>query len=169
LKGTLWHRLDQAARAMSPFAITILLIMAGALPQRSPEVAPVIPALAMASVYYWSVFRPDLMPPWVIFLIGLFQDLLGGGPIGVQILGLLLIHVLVETQRRFFAHATFAMLWIVFAFFAAGVEFLIWILSSLLLETLVDPSAVLLQYFATVAAYPLLSWLFGRAQQAFLR
>ena len=67
------------------------------VPLRLPDVSPVVPALALVAVYYWAVHRPSLMPAWVVFLIGLFQDLLSGGPVGVGILSLLLVFALVES------------------------------------------------------------------------
>lgn len=168
-KLTVWQRLDLAGRALSPFAMTFLLVVVSAAPLRSPDVAPVMPALAVTAVYYWTVFRPDLMPVWAVFLIGLFQDLLLGAPLGVGVLSLLLVHLAIAAMRRFFANASFIMLWLAFAVIAAGLSLLSWLLASLLLGHLLAVGPVVLQYATTIAAYPCLAWLFGRAQQAFLR
>ena len=87
MKQGTWHRLDLTARSLTPTAITLLLIMLGMVPLQLPNIAPVVPSLALIGVFYWAVHRPDLMTIWAIFAIGLFQDLLSGGHVGVGILG----------------------------------------------------------------------------------
>lgn len=169
MKYTPLQRLDSWARALSPFAITVLLILASVALVRSPEVAPVMPFLALAAVFYWSVFRPDLLPPWAIFLLGLFQDLITGIPVGAGVLSLLIVYLTVTAQRRFFSSASFFMLWISFILIAALATLLLWLASCFLLGQFIDPAPVLLQYLTTIAVYPCLAWLLGQAQQAFLR
>ena len=85
MRTTALQRLDLFAKSLSPFAITLFLIMLGLVLVRSPDVAPVMPSMALAAVFYWTVFRPDLLPNWCIFLLGLLQDLLTGAPPGVSI------------------------------------------------------------------------------------
>lgn len=169
MKHTPLQRLDIWARALSPFAITMLLVLASVALVRSPEVAPVMPSLALAAVFYWSVFRPDLLPPWAIFLLGLFQDLITGIPVGAGVLSLLIVYLSVAAQRRFFSSASFFMLWISFILIAALATLPLWLASSFMLGQLIDPAPVLLQYLTTIAVYPCLAWLLGQAQQAFLR
>ncbi|MFC4350167.1 rod shape-determining protein MreD [Fodinicurvata halophila] len=164
----LLHRLDSAARAVVPFVLTLLLLLLSLLPFSTPDYAPVVPSLAMPAVYYWVVFRPDLMPLWATFLIGLIQDLLTGVPLGTGIMMLLVLHLLVTGQRRIFTTATFAMLWVIFALFAALVYALGWVLAALLMPMTPSEGPVILQYALTVASYPCLAWLLGRAQQLFL-
>lgn len=164
----LLHRLDSAARAIVPFVLTLLLLLLSLLPFNIPAYAPVVPSLAMPAIYYWVVFRPDLMPLWATFLIGLVQDLLTGVPLGTGIMMLLILHLAVMGQRRIFTNASFAMLWVIFALLAALVFALGWILAAVLLPMTPSQEPVILQYALTVASYPCLAWLLGRAQQLFL-
>lgn len=166
---SLWHRLDLVARGLAPLAITFLLMIATILPPRTPEIAPVMPALVLTAVYYWAIFRPDLLPIWLAFLLGVVHDLLTGAPLGLGSAVFLTAYLAVAAQRRFFAHATFAMLWSGFLLVAAMALTVEWAFGSLLQLRVVDPLETLLRYGATVAAYPCLAWLFGRAQQAFLK
>jgi rod shape-determining protein MreD len=39
-----------------------------------------IPFLIMA-IYYWSIYRPTLLPPWLVFTMGILFDFLGGLPV----------------------------------------------------------------------------------------
>jgi rod shape-determining protein MreD len=165
----LLQRLDLVARGFAPLAITFLLMLASVIPTRSPDMAPVMPALVLTSVYYWAIFRPDLMPLSLVFVLGVIHDLVVGAPLGIGPAMLMTAYFAVAAQRRFFAHATFAMLWAGFVLVAGMALAVEWLAGSLLLGGVVDPSATLLRYVATIAAYPCLAWLFGRAQQAFLR
>ncbi|MDX1575575.1 MAG: rod shape-determining protein MreD, partial [Kiloniellales bacterium] len=70
MREDVWHRLDLIARKILPFFVTLLLIMVAMVPLRVPLLSPVIPALPLIAVYYWSVHKPNLMPVWAIFLIG---------------------------------------------------------------------------------------------------
>jgi rod shape-determining protein MreD len=97
------------------------------------------------------------------------HDLLTGAPLGLGSAVLLTVWLAVSAQRRFFAHATFAMLWAGFALIAGLAIAVEWAFGSLLQMRLVDPAATVLRFAATVAAYPLLAWAFGRAQQGVLK
>lgn len=166
---TAWHRLDVFARSLSPVVVTLFLVLVGLVPLRIPEFSPVLPWLAMIAVYYWSVHRPDLMPLWAIFLIGLFQDLLGGGPVGVGVFALFAVNWIVAGQRRFFSSASFLMIWLAFLPVCGIGAAVIWFLSSVVLGLLLDPRPIAFQFLVTVGVYPCLAWLFGQMQRAFLR
>lgn len=57
------------------------------------------PVLALTAVYFWALVRPDLMPPFVVLVIGLLEDLLSGGPPGVWATGFVAAYALVDRQR----------------------------------------------------------------------
>ncbi len=169
MRSSLWHRLDLAARNLLPALLTLSLVVIALVPLRVPDLSPVVPALALVAVYYWAVHRPDLMPVWAVFLIGLFQDLLTSGPVGVGLLTLLLVFGMVEGLRRYLVNATFTALWVVFALVSAASFGASWILTCLLEARLIDPDPVFFRYLTTLAAYPCLAWLFAQLQRAWFR
>jgi rod shape-determining protein MreD len=164
---TIWERLDLAARAVFPFLVTFFMVLISAMPLRVPELSSIMPPLALVSVCYWSIYRPDLLPLWSVFLIGLLQDLLSGGPIGVATLTLISIHAVVLWQRRLFVSASFPMVWCGFMVMAAAALGMMWLLTCLGLLTFVSPRPLLFQYILTVAAYPCFSWLMTQGQRVF--
>ena len=166
MRSGLWLRLDHVARSLWPFALTVALVILSQVPLRITLLSPVLPSLALIAVYYWSIHRPDLMPIWAVFLIGLFQDLLGGGPAGVGILTLLAVHAVVTAQRRFFASASFVVIWLVFALVALAAQALAWLLVSALAGAVVEPRPATFQILLTIAVYPCLAWGFAQAQRA---
>lgn len=165
----LWHRLDLVARSISPFFVTLLLVLVGLLPLRIAELSPIVPALALIGVFFWSVHRPDLMPIWAVFLIGLTQDLLTGAVLGPGIVGLLVAHALVVWQLRFFLAASFAVIWVAFMLVAAASLGATWLLTCIALMAYVEPAPLFFQYLVTLAFYPCLAWAFLRGQRLFHR
>ena len=164
-----WTRLDGAARSLAPFALTVLLIVFGMVPLGVPNFAPIMPALGVIAVFFWLVYRPDLMPAWAVFLIGLIQDLLGGGALGVGVFVLLVVYAALAGQRRYIAQASFFLVWLAFVPVAAGAFVLTWLFNSLIADALLAPGPAAFQYLSTVAFYPCIAWLFLQAQRAFLR
>ena len=128
MTGFLLQRLDRFARNLIPFALSLLLVIIGTLPLQIPGYGLVAANLALMSVFYWSVYRPDLLPPWVAFLIGLLQDILVGTPPGLNALVLLLARAMVVSQGRVFRGKSFLVMWWGFAMVALGAQVLVWLL-----------------------------------------
>ncbi|MFQ5773464.1 MAG: rod shape-determining protein MreD [Kiloniellaceae bacterium] len=169
MSQTVWTRLDAVARSLFPFAFTLLLVMAGMVPLRIPDLSPVVPSFGLIAVYYWTIYRPDLMPSWAVFPIGMAQDLLGGGPLGINVVVLLVLCAAIGAQRRFLATGSFALVWAIFLPVAAGAFLLAWLFHSLIAGILIDPKPAVFQYMTTAAVYPCFAWLFAQAQRALLR
>ncbi len=164
-RATLGRRLDMTARHAFPATCTILLMLLTQLPFGIVDQAVLLPAVTLACVYFWSLFRPAALPPPVIFLIGLLLDLLGYLPIGVGVLILLIVHGLALRWRRMLTRQGFLTVWLVFAGFAMGAAFLVWALTALLGFRLLPLPPALFQAALTVALYPALAILFIRAHR----
>ncbi len=113
-------RLHHWARSLIPVTLSLLLVLVAILPLPVPYYSVVAPALPLMAVYYWSVYRPDLMPHVAVFIIGLLVDIFAGTPIGVNALVLLLVQVVVAAQRRLLVGKSFWMLWLGFLLVAPG-------------------------------------------------
>jgi rod shape-determining protein MreD len=157
------------ARSISPFFVTLLLVLFGLVPLRIADLSAIVPGLALIGVFFWSVHRPDLMPIWAVFLIGLIADILTGGVPGPGIIGLLIAHALVAWQHRFFLSASFAVIWCAFMLVAAVALAITWMLTCIAMTTYIDPDPVFFQYLVTLAVYPCLAWAFLRGQRLFQR
>jgi rod shape-determining protein MreD len=155
------------ARFVPTFTILTLALLS-VLPLRFPDYAAVAPLLALAGLYYWTIYRPELLPPVAAFLCGLVLDLLSGAPLGVAALVFLLTRVVVLPQRRFFVDRLFPFVWGGFTLLAAAVIVFLWLLGSLLSGVLLDMRAVMLQWVLTVACFPAVAYLLMRVQRAAL-
>jgi rod shape-determining protein MreD len=160
---TLWHTLDVAARYAFPVGLTAIVLLLLSAPIGMPGQAQMQPAWALASVYFWTLFRPSSLPAFAVFSLGLLLDLLAQGPIGVGVLILLLTHATALRARRSLARQGFALVWLVFVLFAAAGASLEWALVSLLTWRLLPPWPGLFEFGLAVGAYPFLSALLTRA------
>lgn len=166
---TVWQRLDQGVRSLVPFALTLAMVLLGAVPWRVSGGAAITPWLALMAVYYWSIYRPDRLPYVAVFAIGILQDALGGTPLGLSAIVLVLIRALVVSQRRFFRGKSFVVVWAVFAAVALVATIVSWVLMLIYTWTALSPWPAWFQWGATVTAYPLLTWVFGWVHDLTLR
>lgn len=169
MRLSFWDRLDTAGRSVFPFLITLALVMAGTVRLSIPDLSPVVPALPLIAVYYWSVHKPHLMPFWAVFLIGLVQDLMTGGPLGVATITLMSVSAFISWRRRAFIGASFVVIWGLFMFVAAGAYLITWLLVSLGMFRVLDPQPAVFQYLLTLAVYPCFAWIMAWGQRLFHR
>lgn len=168
MTAALLLRLDRFSRSVAPLTLCIGLLIMAALPFRLPGFGRVAPDVALIAVFYWSVYRPDLFPAAGAFFLGLFNDVLIGGPLGASAFVLLLVHWLVRSQRRFFVGKSFAVVWWAFGMVAAGAGVIAWLVAMSLALAPVGIAPALVRCVITVALYPFLTWLFARTQSSVL-
>ena len=169
MRGNDWQQVDMAVRLITPTLLIIILVVVSQIPLQIPNAGPVFPDIVLIAVFYWAVHRPDLMPFWVVFLIGLLQDLLGGDALGVSSMVYLAVFWTVAAQQRFFMSRSFGVIWAGFIVIGAGVVVLSWGLHALILGRQVQIGPALFQYLTTIAAYPLLAWIFAQTQRLVLK
>ena len=144
-----------------PAVLGLLLVFLANLPVSFTGGLLPVPALALACVYFWVLVRPDLMPPVVVLLIGLAEDLLSGGPPGLWAAGFLAALWLTDRQRETFAGLTGAGALIGFAgamLLAAGSAY---VLAAIVYLRLAPVAPLLLQSMTTVIFYPLIAMSMG--------
>jgi rod shape-determining protein MreD len=163
------QRLDLWARHMMPAVTTMFLALLSVVPLGLPALSDVMPAFTMMAVFYWSVYRPDLVPPVVVFFLGLTQDILVGNPTGLMALTLLAIHGVTLTQRQAFLGKPFFVAWLGFAVISAGAFVLMWLVICILAAELLLTPAVVFQYILTTVSFPLAAWVFVRVHRYLVR
>lgn len=168
MKPGLLQNFDLIARGSTPFILTALLIVMSAIPTRIPEFSHIAPVLPLMAVYHWTIYRPDLLPAWAVFIAGLMQDALVGTPFGVSALVFLGVHMVVLSQQVFFTGKSFAVVWIGFAVVSAGAFLLTWMLVSGFFGQSSGLSGMLFQYLVTLGTFPVLTWLLIIWQQRML-
>jgi rod shape-determining protein MreD len=157
-RPSLGRRLDIAARASFPACITILLMLLTEAPLGLADQPTLLPAVTLASVWFWSLYRPASFPPPVVFIVGLLLDLLGYLPLGVGVFTLLCVHGVATSLRRWrLAPRGFAWIWSLFAVVACAASLLMWLLMMLLSFRLLPPKPTVFLAILTIAIYPVLA------------
>lgn len=163
------QRLDKSARLVAPFVISALFVMIAALPVQLPGYGQIAINVGLIAVFYWAIYRPDLMPVIAAFCLGLWQDILVGSPVGLYALILMLANWAIVSQRTFFQGKSFGVIWFCFALVTLAASLLSWVIVCGLNTTLIDPMPGLFQAVLTIGAFPFLAWLLARAQHAILK
>src|SRR5256884_9543299 len=104
-------RVNSNAARLVPILTTTIAALVAILPLQIPGYAALTPALALMAVYHWTIYRPDLLPPLALFVIGIGEDLLAGSPGGIGALTLLVTYAVVLQFRRHFVGPSFPFVW----------------------------------------------------------
>jgi rod shape-determining protein MreD len=120
------------------------------------------PVFALVPAFAWAVLRPSILAPACLLALGLFDDLVWGGRLGLWGLGLLVAYGLVLVTRNMMTGQSRLMTgaWYVAACSAAmGAAYV-----AVLLDTGNQPNilAVAGQWLPTILLYPLADRLIGR-------
>jgi len=162
----LLRRLDAAARAAFPGLFTACLLILAVVPVGIPGM---ITAVAMPSIFFWTIFRPAAMPAPVVFSLGLLQDFLTFAALGTGVLTLLILHGVALRARDLLLRQSFLMVWVVFCVFAAGVSALGWGLQAMLNLQLPPLAPGLHQFGVAVGLYPAMAWVLARLHTSMRR
>lgn len=153
-------------RGMVPTATTIAAVMLSSVPIGIPYYSAVTPFFPLIAVFYWSIYRPELLPAMTVFVAGVLFDIFTGGPMGLIALILLAVHGIAASQRRILLGQSFWVEWAGFTLVAAGAATVGWVLSCGFQFAFLPPAQFAIQAALTAALYPAGSWLLGRAARA---
>ncbi len=152
---------NSGARPLSPFrwlGVPILQVMAAsmlfALPFRFAGFSLPEPVFALPVVFAWAVIRPSMLAPIGVMLMGLFLDLLWGGPSGLWAVCLLLPYGLVLAGRAMLAGQSRLIMW---AWFCAATALALgagYLLTMLAAQNAPNLASVGWQFLATIVLYP---------------
>lgn len=164
MQQLLTNKVTNFVRICIPVVLSIILIFLSVLPYGFHKSALAAPILALISVYYWSVFRPDLMPASAAFLLGLLVDILSAGPPGLYALVFVMVHWAASSQRRALAGKSFAVGWLGYFLISAGAASITWIVASLFHATFLEYVPIFVSHAMGTAAYPLVAVMLARVQ-----
>jgi rod shape-determining protein MreD len=68
-------------------------------------------AFAYLNIFYWCVFRPDLVPVLLLFSLGIFHDCFNSHYLGEETFVYLILMFILYMDRRFLLHRDFIYLW----------------------------------------------------------
>jgi rod shape-determining protein MreD len=168
IAGSTHPRQDNPAARLLPLATTLLAMMISIQPVAIPGYAALTPAFTLMTVYHWTVYRPNLLPPTGLFVIGFVQDLLAGATPGMTSLILLFARASLLPQRRHFIDRPFPFVWAGFSLLTCGAMLLSWTLHCLLDRAAVEFRSTVFRTVLTISLFPVASFMLGRAQRALM-
>jgi len=148
-------------RRLVPAGTVFLSLLLMALPL--PLAWSVMPNVALLFVVLWASIQPRLMPAWGAFFLGLFADLLFGGPIGVWALLFAASVVTVRLVKVSAEGPTLLFDWVLAALLALAAHLIAWQLLAFLGSS-APVAPFLMQTGLTALAYPAVAALAARIQ-----
>ena len=161
-------QIGELAFRLLPVASTGFAALLALLPVPLAGYAALTPAFALMTVYHWTIYRPDLLPPTALFGIGLVYDLLSGGPLGATPLLFLLSRAAVLRCRRWFFNREFPFIWAGFTLLAGVAIGGLWAVHSILAWQFFSINSSVFRAVLTIALFPIASFALGRTQHALI-
>jgi len=163
------REVDSFPANLVPFLTTLVFVFFSVLPLHIPGFSEVAPAFALMAVYHWTIYRPELLPPVAVFVLGLLLDFMNATAyVGISALSLLLAQAALTNVRRLFVNRPFPTLWAGFLLTAAGVIAFEWGAVGLLSGRVLGLRPFLFEAVLTIVSFPLGSYLLTRAQRGLL-
>ena len=151
------EHVEKTVRFCSVYGVVVFMLVLSTVSLSLPISGAIeIPFLLMV-IYYWSVYRPTLLPPWLVFVLGLVFDILSGLPLGLSALIFLGMRWVIVDQRLFLMGQSFMMIWIGYAFASFMGIMMQWALYGLLGLHWPPLEGAVIMFFAGILLYPLVS------------
>lgn len=147
--------LETRLRQLLPLLTVLLAALLDLAPV--PDLGPQghSPDLMLATVFFWSLHRPDLLPVLALFVVALVADLVADSLIGLGPATLLLVREAVVRQQRLLRAASPLVRWAGFALSAASVAMASWLVASTYAQRWLAAGPVLGDLLLTVLVWPL--------------
>ena len=166
IQGMTAERLDPWRWMVLPMLACMAATLLLAAPIRVFGFALPEPVFALVPAFAWAVLRPSVLAPACLLALGLFDDLLWGGRLGVWPLGLLAAYGLVLVTRNIMSGQSRLMMWIWYCLACSAAMGVCGLALGLETHNLPNPLAVAGQWLPTVLLYPLADRLIGRFEDA---
>jgi rod shape-determining protein MreD len=158
---TLLQVFSDASRVALGHGLLLLLTLVLMANWVLPYFSVLKPQLILVAIFYWSLYRPTLMPPWLVFAVGLALDLIHPVmPLGTHAFSYLLIAGSLRPRRRMLMGQPFMMIWVAFMVVVAA-DLIIKTLALLALAGVgVNVATILINGLSTILAFPVLLMMF---------
>ena len=110
-----------------------------------------------AGIYFWLSQRPDAFNGFSAFILGIFADVISASPLGVNIMGFLVLYFLASRFSNNFNIKKFSYSWLLFAI-AAFISMLFnALIVSAFYRAFVPLNLLVFEYLLTITLYPILA------------
>jgi rod shape-determining protein MreD len=156
-------------KTISPFLLTVFFILCVRIPVGTGVSTNMIPMLGLMYVFYWTINRRRIVPVWSVFLLGLVEDLVVGGPIGILSILLVVVHGGLDNNRRFFVNRSFILSWLGFSIICIGISIMYWFLEVFHFGGFLSPLPLIFKSISTIIFYPVFGWVFRKYDRTIVK
>lgn len=153
------------ARGIVPFVVMFVVYLMGFMSFTVPLWGGAEVPFMVMTVYYCTVYRVRLVPPFLLFIAGVWFDLLSGLPVGMSAFLLLVTRRIVYEQRVYLTGQSFAVLWMGFVGTLAMYAVLQWAVFSVLSWHIASPLPLILGSALGVLAFPVIALILNLSQR----
>ncbi len=139
-----------------PALFTLVIALLSVIPFRLLGQTEITPAFTLMSVFYWCVYSPGALPYTFLFVLGLLQDALGGTPVGMSSLLLVLMAYIIQSQRKLMGRAVFGTVWGTCALMTGLATVVQWSIMCVYYAKTYDHVLPFTRWVATCITYPLM-------------
>ena len=152
-------RAELGVRMLVPYAAIFALLILNIVATSYPMTGNIKSPLFLMVIYYWSIYRPTLLPVLVVFLAGCAIDLMGGLPLGLHAFVFIIAQWIVTDQRRFLMAQPFVVIWIGFGLISLVGTLLQWVVLGTLTGGFGPLKPILFSVALGIALFPLVHFL----------
>lgn len=153
--GFIATRLSQWTAALTPFMTGVVLVLLSLLPFSIAGGLFVTPAFPLMAIYFWSLYRPDLMPPIAVFALGLTYDFFSSSFLGLSAFIYLVTFAFVSGQRTHLLNHVSHRVWFGFGLVMTVAAATSWLFTSIVFSQFLSPWPFLSQAALSILIYPL--------------
>ena len=144
------------------YGVFALLAFISVMSFSIPLTESVRPYFIIMIVYFWAIHRPMLIPPLVIFMVGIVYDLLMGFPLALHSVLFIVAYWLIKNQRLFFLGQSYLAIWIGFIITCSSLVSLEYFFFSALAQSFLNIKPLIGSLLLSVCIFPLLSFAFTK-------
>lgn len=152
-----------------PALLAIAATVVIAAPLRVFTLALPEPIFPMVLAFGWAIIRPSLLGPFLLVLVGLFLDLFAGAPLGLWPISLLIAYGVALIGRTLMVGQETEVMAFYYAASTAAAFVSAYVLVAIAGRGQPNLIAVMWQFAATIALFPLVLMLRNRFRDADIR
>ncbi len=142
-------------------AFTILLsVFLTIIPYKVSNVSLLMPLVVYIVIYFWTIYRPQMVPQILVLILGLFKDVVESNILGLSAVSFLLFQVIIQSQRKYILNNLFIVIWAEFVFCLSLILLFPLLLSKFSVSVNFYPLHIIfMQWLITIFVYVPIHWL----------
>lgn len=154
------ERAEAGVRFIVPYSLMAALLLFSVVSFTFPVAGSVKAPLLLMAIYYWAIYRPTLIPAWLVFSAGILVDFIVYYPVvGINALVFVIVHWIVSNQRRYLMGQAFLMTWIGFVIVSSLAGMTQWFIFGLMNDGWPQLRPLWFSVLMGIALFPLVSML----------